>query len=182
MLYWAAGIAAVLFVGWFLRRRAVMRATRGLDHLVELASGLKRLQAEVAEGVGSSQEALERGQPPPSLETTRGAMFAWTAHRAEGGYEHRFSLFSGWETWWVNGFLLAFVCDRLGLPWSEASLTRTTRGLSQLSVVLPETAHAAALSRSIELPTSSDFSDVVGRVNGLMARVPPPPFADLQQE
>lgn len=185
MLEWvlaAVGIVVVVGVVKYVLRRGRMQALRRLPHLAEFATGLGRLQAELVERGRAYPPRPSDRTRTPMLTTDGGVMFGWTYHRNGHDCRHALSLHSGWRTWWIDGFLLAYAVDRLGMPWPRASMGRTRDGVCLLSITLTQDEHAAVLDRPVGVPTTGDLDELVARIEGLVAERPPGPYLSAPPE
>ena len=147
-MYWILAAAVLVALAWYVGRLRRMHALRGRHHLVDLAAGLRQMQPQVKRGYGqfTSHSAADSERAPPSHTTASGgALVAWTAAPApEGGALHKITLMSYYETWWINGFLMLFICERLGLP-----------------VVPARPRNRTASSRTADLLASTELQELV---------------------
>ncbi len=184
-MYWILAAAVLVALAWYVGRLRRMHALRGRHHLVDLAAGLRQMQPQVKRGYGqfTSHSAADSERAPPSHTTASGgALVAWTAAPApEGGALHKITLVSYYETWWINGFLMLFICERLGLDLDAIRITRTDRGTTHLFVTLSNDAHAVLMDRKIDDPPESGFAQYRDALATRLARGAPPPVVDARQ-
>lgn len=184
-MYWLLGAVVLLVGAWYVGRLRRMHALRGLVHLTDLAKGLRQMQSEVRNSYGrsTSESARAAKEPPPSYTTASGgALLAWTAEpNAGGGALHKITLLSYYETWWANGFLMIYVCDRLGLDLDAIRITRTDRGTTHLFAVLTDTAHAELMAKEIADPPVVAFANYRAGLASQLGRREPPPVLDARE-